>query len=215
MPRFEAMLGGASSQRLHDGREDEPLQYLHCQAEQCDEAVGAALLTWLPCLQDRDYDWSSSGACWKRALTPWPDVFTGARWHRRPSGPRCPTRCLWLPPPIDPAEQLLPRSYQSPPALTAAPLTTLWPISLAVPLISRPCPGGICERHPSRSLNSWHGFVSLAICPTADRFWLLSFITFIPAAGLLLPGLQRDHIIISPFTPLHLTRGPGVVSPLC
>ena len=31
MPRFEAMLGGASAQCLHDGREDEPLQYLHCR----------------------------------------------------------------------------------------------------------------------------------------------------------------------------------------
>ena len=34
MPQFVAMLGGASGQRLHDGREDEPLQYLHCWEEQ-------------------------------------------------------------------------------------------------------------------------------------------------------------------------------------
>ena len=33
MPRFKAVLGEASAQRLHDGREDEPLQYLHCWAE--------------------------------------------------------------------------------------------------------------------------------------------------------------------------------------
>ena len=51
--------------------------------------------------------------------------------------------------------------------------------------------------------------------PIADRFRLLSFITFIPAVGSLLPGHQRDHIIlISPFTPLHLTCGLGVISPL-
>ena len=56
MPRFEAMLGGSSAQRLHDGQEDEPLQYLHCRAEQRDGAVGVALITRLPCLQDRDYD---------------------------------------------------------------------------------------------------------------------------------------------------------------
>ena len=34
VPQFEAVLGGASAQRLHDGLEDEPLQYLHCWAEQ-------------------------------------------------------------------------------------------------------------------------------------------------------------------------------------
>ena len=56
MPRFEAMLWGASAQRLHDGQEVEPLQYLHCQAEQWDGAVGVALLKRLPCFQDRDYD---------------------------------------------------------------------------------------------------------------------------------------------------------------
>ena len=56
MPRFEAMLGGASAQRLDDGQEDEPLQYLHCQAEQRDGAVGAALVTRFPYLQDRYYD---------------------------------------------------------------------------------------------------------------------------------------------------------------
>ena len=56
MPRFEAMLGGARAQRLHDGREDEPLQDLHCMAEQRDGAVRAALLARLPCLQDRNYD---------------------------------------------------------------------------------------------------------------------------------------------------------------
>ena len=41
MPQFEAVLGGTSAQRLHDGREDEPLQDLHCRAEQKDRAVRA------------------------------------------------------------------------------------------------------------------------------------------------------------------------------
>ena len=36
---------------------------------------------------------------------------------------------------------------------------------------------------------------------------------FIPEVGRLLSGLQRGHIIlISPFTPLHFTRGPRVIS---
>ena len=34
VPRFEAVLGGACAQRLHEGREEKPLQYLHYQAEQ-------------------------------------------------------------------------------------------------------------------------------------------------------------------------------------
>ena len=37
---------------------------------------------------------SSSGACWKGALTLWPEASSGAGWERRPSGPRRPTRCL-------------------------------------------------------------------------------------------------------------------------
>ena len=56
MPRFEAVLGGASAQHLNNRQEDELFHYLHCRAEQWDGAVGAALLTRLPCLQDRDYD---------------------------------------------------------------------------------------------------------------------------------------------------------------
>ena len=34
VPLFETVLGGASAQRLHNGREDELLQYLDCWAEQ-------------------------------------------------------------------------------------------------------------------------------------------------------------------------------------
>ena len=56
LPLFEAVLGGASTQRLHDGREEELLQYLRCRAEQIDGAVGAALVSRLPCFQNRDYD---------------------------------------------------------------------------------------------------------------------------------------------------------------
>ena len=63
MPLFEAMLGGACDQRLHDDWEDEPLQDLHCRAEQRDGSVRAALLAGLPCLQDRDYD-GSLPDCW-------------------------------------------------------------------------------------------------------------------------------------------------------
>ena len=75
----------------------------------------------------------------------------------------------------------------------------------------------ICERHPSRSLNSWQGFHSSAICPHCRSILnpLLSFIAFISAVSHLLFDLQRDHIIlISPFTPLHFIRGPGLISPL-
>ena len=56
MPLFEAVLGPASAQRLHEGQEDKLLQYLHCRAEQWDKAVGAALLTRIPCLQNRNDD---------------------------------------------------------------------------------------------------------------------------------------------------------------
>ena len=147
------------------------------------------------------------------------------------------------PPPlqIDPAEQLLARSYRSalsqlrsghcsrlqsyshsvgldddPTCPITAPPTTQWPISLAVPLIPLIWPRRICGRHPFRSLNSWQDYHSSAVRGgqfLADWFWVLFFITFIPAVGRLLPGQQRDHIFILPFTPLHLTRDPGVISP--
>ena len=50
MPQFETMLGGTSAQRLHDGREDEPLQDLHCRGEQRDEGgkSGPAPGTFMP-----------------------------------------------------------------------------------------------------------------------------------------------------------------------
>ena len=52
MLRFEAELGGACSQRLHDIWEEEPLQDLRCLAKQRDGVVGAAMFAWLPCFQD-------------------------------------------------------------------------------------------------------------------------------------------------------------------
>ena len=47
---------GGGVPRLEAGREEEPLQYLHCRAELRDGVVGAALVSWLLCLQNRDYD---------------------------------------------------------------------------------------------------------------------------------------------------------------
>ena len=48
MPRFEAVLRGASAQRLHDGREEKPFQDLRCSSKQRDRAVGAVLLFGFP-----------------------------------------------------------------------------------------------------------------------------------------------------------------------
>ena len=53
---FEAVLGGASAQRLHDGREENLFQDLRCRAKQQDSVVGAALFYGLPCFQDWYYD---------------------------------------------------------------------------------------------------------------------------------------------------------------
>ena len=54
----------------------------------------------------------------------------------------------------------------TPPATIAAPPTTRWPASSAVPLIPQTWPQGICGWHPpSRSLNSWQGSHSLTTCP--------------------------------------------------
>ena len=53
MSRFKVVLGGARSQNLH---EDEPLEDLHCQAEERDLAVGAALFSRLPRFQYWDDD---------------------------------------------------------------------------------------------------------------------------------------------------------------
>ena len=70
------------------------------------------------------------------------------------------------------------------------------------------------QSDPSRSPNSWQGSHSSATCPHCRSISTPSFITFIPAVGRLFLGHQQDHIILfSPFTPLHLTRSPGVISP--
>ena len=116
-------------------------------------------------------------------------------------------------PPIDPAEQLLPRSFRSalsqlrsghcsiptvtllagpmtPPATITTPPTTRWPTSLAVPLI---WPEGICGRHLSRSPSSWQGSHSSAICPHCRS---ISIRFFHNLHSCFLTGLQRDHIIL-------------------
>ena len=92
------------------------------------------------------------------------------------------------PPPIDPAEQLLPRSYRSPLSqLRSGHCSRLMSYRHSVGWVDDPtCPDccstdqtvahlfscpthpkdltrGICGLHPSRSLNSWQGSHSLAI----------------------------------------------------
>ena len=59
VPRFEAVLGGACSQRLHDGREEESLEYLQCQAEHWDGAVGATQVSRVPYFSESRF-WRSS-----------------------------------------------------------------------------------------------------------------------------------------------------------
>ena len=166
-------------QPLHSSHLPRPRPHTTAHSEACESEV--TTLTPPPP--------SSSGAYWKRALTP---CQTPSLWSddRRPSGSRRPTRCLWLLPPIDPAEQMLPRSYQSVLSqllsghcsrLMSYRHSVVWAddptcpdsrstdhtvaISLAVPLIPRTWPRGICGRHPSRSLNSWQGWLSLTTCP--------------------------------------------------
>ena len=87
--------------------------------------------------------------------------------------------------------------------------------SLAVPLIPRIWPRGDMWTAPLQVAQFLAGLPQFSdLPPTTHRFRFLSFRTFIPAVDSLLPGPQRDHIIhISSFTPLHLTRGPGVTSP--
>ena len=82
-------------------------------------------------------------------------------------------------------------------------------------------PQGICGWHPSRSPNSWQGFLSLATCPhcrlTSTRSlhnphsncWLPPPW---PPAGQHHPHLTPIHLSL---TPLLLTRDLGVISPLC
>ena len=104
----------------------------------------------------------------------------------------------------------------TPPVQTAAPPTTRWPSSSAVPLIPWIWPRGICGQHPSRSPNSWQGSHSLA--------------TYSHCRSTLTPSLHNPHSRCWPpppwppvgphhprltLTPLHLTRGLGVISPLC
>ena len=85
-----------------------------------------------------------------------------------------------------------------------------WHTSLAVPIIPRTWPRRICGLQFLAGLPQFSDLPSLQI----DFEYLLSFINFIPVVGLLLPGHQRDHIIlISPFTSTSSHRCSGVVSP--
>ena len=56
VPWLRAVLRVACTQCLHEGREEEPLQYFHCRAEQWYGAVGATLVSWLPCIQNWYYE---------------------------------------------------------------------------------------------------------------------------------------------------------------
>ena len=51
MPRYNAVVGGARSQNLHDGREEKQLQDLRCRAEERDWAVGVVLVSRFPRFQ--------------------------------------------------------------------------------------------------------------------------------------------------------------------
>ena len=144
------------------------------------------------------------------------------------------------PPPIDPAKQLIQQSYHS--ALSqlhsshcsrlmsyrhfvgwadnstcpdCRSTDTQWPISLAVLLISRTWSWGICGLHPSRLLNFWQGFHSLASWPHF-RSTLTPFLHNIHSCcwpSPPWPPAVQYHLHL-PFTPLHLTSAPGVISPL-
>ena len=54
--QFKALLRVASSQRLHDGREEKQLQDILFPAEQQNWAVGVALLLCRPCFEVWVYD---------------------------------------------------------------------------------------------------------------------------------------------------------------
>ena len=137
------------------------------------------------------------------------------------------TKCSW-PPPLQlsqsnncshgptaaPSPSSVPATAQgsSPtvtlPAPNAAPSTTRWPTSSAVPLIPRTWPRAICGRHPSRSLSSWQGSHSSATCPHCRS-------TSTP----FLHNLYSRCRLPPPWPPagphhLHLTLHPHLISPV-
>ena len=145
---------------------------------------------------------------------------------------------LWLPPsPIDPAEQLLPRSYRSALSqLRSGHCSRLQAYRHSVGWADDPtCPDCrstyhtvahlfSCPTHPTDPApgDMWTAPLQVAqflaglpqfyrLAPIAGWLWLLPFITLIPAVDRLLPDHQQDHIILTS-PPLHLTRGPGVIS---
>ena len=103
----------------------------------------------------------------------------------------------------------------NPPAPTAAPPTTRWPTSLAVPLIPRIWPRGICGWHLSRSLNSWQGSHRSATCPNCRS---ISFLNNLHSLGWPPPpwppvGPYYPHLTLHPTSSLPWGRGPGSSPP--
>ena len=177
---------------------------------------------------------SSLEACWRRVLTPWPDASYKARWwgDRPVSGTQQSTH--GQPPPIDSAEQLLPRSYRS--ALSQLrsdycsklqsyrhsvgwaddPHLSQLPVHRqhGGPSLQLPCtshgPGSrgyVGGTHPGSSIHG-RALIVQRSASTTDRFWLLSLLTLNPSVGRLLLGLRRHHIIF--ISPLH----PILISPV-
>ena len=74
MPRFEAVLGGACTQSLHDGRQEESLQYIHCRAEQWNGAVARSGPGHVALIPSKSGWWRSSSklpGCRFRQLRGW------------------------------------------------------------------------------------------------------------------------------------------------
>ena len=133
-------------------------------------------------------------------------------------------------PPIDPAEQLLPRSLRTDLSqLRSGHCSRLQAYRHSVGWADDPtCPDCRSTDHTVALLFSypthltdltpgdmWTAPLQVAqlmaglppppsvACPTAGRLWLLPSLTLIPAVGRLIPDHQRDHIILtSPFTPI-------------
>ena len=139
---------------------------------------------------------SSLVASWRRALDPLARRLLRGRMIEEIVRSQAPNKVLMATSsPIDPAEQLLPFSYHR-------PLYQLC-ICCALPSGYVDCTPPGCSI-PGRAPTVWWS------ASTADRLWLLSLLTLIPAVGRLLLGLQRVHII----TPLIFTCCPELISPL-
>ena len=148
---------------------------------------------------------STLGASWERVLIPQPDASYEPRVLRKLSGLSHPTNFSAPSPPVDPVEQLLPRSFSTTLSLLPSCCRRLqtyrhsvawaddhtcsdchavdhmgWPTSSAS--ISHTCkerisPRGICGRHPSRSFISWRAPTVCWSASNPDRFRLLPLFT--------------------------------------